>query len=198
MPQPSSKFTWILSNSRRNQWAKPAKCPNRLEYLLNCDPNVKLQKHKGTESLLHDACHREYTDSNIHVQAFINGELVYSLYSRKAKDHRPSDEMTMDNSHCIQLFKFKAMSGVHHDTFAHCCQHHKSPSVIKYLVGLDATALDAVDQEGNTALHLACHCACHEIIALLLDEDDALNRVNTVPETLANAQPSIGIKSEYV
>jgi len=65
-------------------------------------------------------------------------------------------------------------SGVHHDTFAHCCQHHKSPSVIKYLVGLDATALDAVDQEGNTALHLACHCACHEIIALLLDEDDAL------------------------
>eukprot|EP00984_Skeletonema_dohrnii_P021743 scaffold10944_cov84-Skeletonema_dohrnii-CCMP3373.AAC.2 len=110
------------------------------------------------------------------VQAFINGELVYS---RKAKDHRPFMTTPYDNGQLplhtalqiqsnVRLGSIKLLvkgnpsairtfdrSGVHRDTFAHCCQHHESPSVIKYLVGLDATTLYAVDQEGNTVLHLA-------------------------------------------
>ena len=55
------------------------------------------------------------------------------------------------------------------------CQHHESASVVQYLVGLDATTLDAVDRDGNTALHIACHFARHEIIALLLDKFDAVS-----------------------
>eukprot|EP00984_Skeletonema_dohrnii_P009536 scaffold3651_cov128-Skeletonema_dohrnii-CCMP3373.AAC.3 len=117
--QPSSKFTWILSNSLRNhgliQRSVPIAVVDIVEYLLSCDPNVKLQKDEGTKSLLHDAC--RLLDSNIHValetiqliydahpeaiendemvsdihefheqvQSLINGELVYY---RKAKDHR--------------------------------------------------------------------------------------------------------------
>ena len=36
-----------------------------VQFLLGCDPTVKLQKFRGLQSLLHVACKREYTDSNI-------------------------------------------------------------------------------------------------------------------------------------
>jgi len=194
-----------------------------VEYLLNCDPNVIFQKVDG-ESLLHDACHREYTDSNIlvaaleiiqliydadpdaiedddmvsdiheyhkHLQTFIMSNLVCA---RQAKDHRlmtTSDGSGQLLLHTalrsnVRLGSIKLLvkgnplavqspdnSGAIPLQVA--CQHHESPSIIKYLVGLDATTLDAVDQEGNTALHLACHCARHKIIALLLDELDAVS-----------------------
>ena len=55
------------------------------------------------------------------------------------------------------------------------CVQHYSASVIQYLIGLDATTLDDVDQEGNTALHLACRSARHGVIALLLDKFDAVS-----------------------
>jgi ankyrin repeat protein len=55
------------------------------------------------------------------------------------------------------------------------CQLHDSVNVVQYLVGLDATTLDAVDRDGNTALHLACHCARHEIIAMLLEKYGAVS-----------------------
>ena len=51
------------------------------------------------------------------------------------------------------------------------CQHHDSAnSVMQHLVTLDATTLEAVDRDGNTALHLACRGARHEIIAMLLEK----------------------------
>ena len=52
--------------------------------------------------------------------------------------------------------------------------YHDSGSIIQYLVELDATTLDAVDTEGNTALHLACRGARNEIIALILEKYDAV------------------------
>eukprot|EP00984_Skeletonema_dohrnii_P009537 scaffold3651_cov128-Skeletonema_dohrnii-CCMP3373.AAC.4 len=194
-----------------------------VKFLLDCDPNVKLQKHKGTKSLLHDACHREYTDSNIHVafeiiqliydahpeaieddemvsdihefheqvQAFINGELVYS---RKAKDHRlmttPDDNGQLPLHTALQsnarlgsiklLLKGNPPALQTPDNSGTlplhvACQLHDSVNVIQYLVGLDATTLDAVDHEGNSALHLACRSAKYKTIALLLETYDAVS-----------------------
>ena len=54
------------------------------------------------------------------------------------------------------------------------CRHHDS-TVVQYLVGLDTTTLDAVDREGNTALHCACLGAEFDTIALLLDKYDAVS-----------------------
>ena len=193
-----------------------------VKFLLDCDPNVKLQK-LYEHSLLEFACRWEYTDSTIaaalemikviydaypeaieddaiashihdfheHVQTFIASQLVYA---HQAKDYR---QMTTPDSsgqlplhralqNNVTLGSIKLLvkgnpaavqTPDNSGTFPMhvACQHHESPSVIKYLVGLDATTLDAVDQEGNTALHLACHCARHEIIALLLDEFDAVS-----------------------
>ena len=39
----------------------------------------------------------------------------------------------------------------------------------------DPSTLDAVDGEGNTALHLACRGAKHDTIALLLEKYDAVS-----------------------
>jgi ankyrin repeat protein len=57
------------------------------------------------------------------------------------------------------------------------CEHHDSISVVEYLVGvgLDTSALVAVDNEGNTALHYACRSTRHEIITLLLGKYDAVS-----------------------
>jgi len=34
--------------------------------------------------------------------------------------------------------------------------YHESASVVQYLIELDTTTLEAVDEENNTALHYAC------------------------------------------
>ncbi len=55
------------------------------------------------------------------------------------------------------------------------CMHHKVADVVEYLIELDTTTLDAVDYEGNTALHYACRSANYEAIALLLEKYDAVS-----------------------
>ena len=53
------------------------------------------------------------------------------------------------------------------------CEHHSSPSVVQYLLGLDKRTLRAVDYHNNTALHYACRGAKYDTIALLLENHDA-------------------------
>jgi ankyrin repeat protein len=54
-------------------------------------------------------------------------------------------------------------------------QQCDSPKVVDYLIGLDPNTLTAVDMEGDTALHLACRGAKHDIIALLLEKYSAVS-----------------------
>eukprot|EP00984_Skeletonema_dohrnii_P013471 scaffold5584_cov97-Skeletonema_dohrnii-CCMP3373.AAC.2 len=46
-----------------------------VKFLLDCDPSVKLQKHKR-KSLLHYACHTSYNDSNIEAAL----EIIEAIY----------------------------------------------------------------------------------------------------------------------
>ena len=66
------------------------------------------------------------------------------------------------------------------------CQHHETPAVVEYLIGLGEDTLDAMDKEGNTALHYACRGAKHATITLLLEKYGAasvskLNAHNQLP-----------------
>ncbi|KAK1734538.1 hypothetical protein QTG54_014786 [Skeletonema marinoi] len=54
-------------------------------------------------------------------------------------------------------------------------QHHNSAGVVHYLIGLDTSTLDAVDKEGDTALHIACRGAKYDTIALLLGKYDGVS-----------------------
>jgi len=124
------------------------------------------------------------------VRAFINGELVYS---RQAKDHRQmttpdhngrlSLHTALQNN--VRLGSIKLLvkgnpsavlsPDISGATPLHiACQHHDSAnSVMQHLVTLDATTLEAVDRDGNTALHLACCGAKYDTIAMFLDKYDA-------------------------
>jgi ankyrin repeat protein len=53
-----------------------------------------------------------------------------------------------------------------------------SISIVRYLAGLDPTTLGAVDEQGNTALHYACHDAKHKMIALLTETYGAVSKRN--------------------
>ena len=187
-------------------------------FLLDCDPSVKLQRCKG-KSLLDYACdpelhdhaalavieviydaHPEAIEDNgiadvqdyhLHVQAFIDRELVYA---RQAKDHRmittPDENGQLPLHKALQnnarlgsvklLMKGNPNALQSADNrgrlpFHVACQHHDSATMIEYLVGLDPSTLDAVDRDGDTVLHLACHYARYDITSLLLDEFDAVS-----------------------
>ncbi len=122
------------------------------------------------------------------VQTFINTQLTYA---RQARDHTimttpdengqlPLHRAFYDNA-TITLGSIKLL--VKGNPCAICtfdnrgtiplhvaCQHHESPAVVEYLIGLNEVTLTTADGEGNTALHYACRGANHEIIALLLDK----------------------------
>ena len=53
-----------------------------------------------------------------------------------------------------------------------------SISIVKYLARLDPTTLGAVDEQGNIALHYACHGAKHKMIALLTETYGAVSKRN--------------------
>ena len=56
------------------------------------------------------------------------------------------------------------------------CKHHDSTDVIRYLVGDTYTStLEAVDTDGNSALHYVCCGARYEIIAMWLEKFDAVS-----------------------
>jgi hypothetical protein len=122
------------------------------------------------------------------VQAFLNGQLAYA---RQAGDHRvmtTQDENgqlplhnALQNNTTITLGSIKLL--VKGNPSALCtfdnrfriplhlaCQHHETPAVVEYLIGLNKVTLGATDEEGNTVLHYACRGGNHDIIGLLLDK----------------------------
>ena len=126
-----------------------------------------------------------------HVQAFINGELVYA---RQAKDHCLM--MTRDDNgrlplhtalqNNVRLGSIKLLVNGNPSAIWNidtnlalplhvACEHHDSASVVQHLLSLDATVLDAVDRDGNTALHCACRGAKHDTISMLLENYDAIS-----------------------
>ena len=220
----------------------PAAAVEIVQFLLDCEPNVKLQMNSRGGDLLLYACERDYNDSSMHaalevikliydtlpeaiedddfassihqfhqqVQAFIIKELVYA---RQAKDHRlmttPDDHgrlplhTALQNNATLGSIKLLVQGNPHavHSPdnsgslpLHIACQHHDSASVVQYLVeldtilGLDATSLGAVDQEGDAALHYACRGAKYDTIALLLEKYDA------VSVSMRNAQNKLPIE----
>ena len=121
------------------------------------------------------------------VQAFLNGQLSYA---RQARDlhlmHSPDENGQLplhralhDNAATLGSIKLlvngnpsavrcadnKGMMPLHL-----ACQHHETPAVVEYLIGLNNVTLGTTDEEGNTILHYACRGGNHAAIALLLDK----------------------------
>ena len=106
------------------------------------------------------------------VRAFVNTQLVYFRHANNARAMTtPNDNrqlplhtalqsnvrlgsiklLVKGNPHAIQTPDNSGALPLHV-----ACMHHKSASVLEYLVGLDIATLDldAVDHENNTPLHM--------------------------------------------
>jgi len=144
--------------------SEPENAIDIVKFLLECDPNVKLQLINGL-SLLDFACCLEYHDSSIEtalemikaiydaypeaieddelesnmipVQAFINSQLVYA---RRAKGHRLMT--TPDEKGQLPL----------HTAL---CNNVRLGS-IKLLVKGNLSAIRSIDDSGRLPLHVAC------------------------------------------
>ncbi|KAK1734111.1 ankyrin repeat domain-containing protein [Skeletonema marinoi] len=130
-------------------------------------------------------------DYHIHVQAFINTQLVYA---RLAKDRHvmttPDGRgqlplhtalqnnatlgsiklLVKGNPSAVRIFDNSGKIALHM-----ACQYHDSTSVVQFMLSRDETILDTVDKTGNTAFHYACSGARYDTIALLLEKYDAVS-----------------------
>ena len=71
----------IIGLSERNN---PTFAQKIVRYLLDCDPNVKLQKHQHQRgSLLHYACRLGYVDSNIIDAALEMIRVIFTMHAQK-------------------------------------------------------------------------------------------------------------------
>eukprot|EP00985_Skeletonema_marinoi_P023133 scaffold15141_cov81-Skeletonema_marinoi.AAC.8 len=165
-----------------------------VEFLLNCDPNVKLQKFHGSWSLFYIACQREYDDSKIetgihiittiydaHPEAIDDNRVVSTIqryhqqvqeflnsqlvYSRQAKDHRLMT--TPDENGQLPLHT--------------ALRNNVRLGSIKLLVKGNPPALQTPDNSGALPLHVACqHHNSASVVQYLIGLDvstlDAVDR----------------------
>jgi ankyrin repeat protein len=165
-----------------------------VKFLLDCDPNVKLQKYRGIMPLFHLACRQEYNDSNIeaafgvvmviydaHPEAIENNEITSHIhhyhqqvqefmsrqlvYSRQAKGHRLMT--TPDEKGQLPLHT--------------ALQNNVILGSIKLLVKGNPSAISNVDNSGALPLHLVCqHHDSATIVKYLLALD--ATSINAVDE----------------
>ena len=165
--------------------SNPMVAVNIVQFLLDCDPNVKLQKVRGTMSLLYWACMLEYNDSNIraalgviteiydvHPEAIEDNEITSDLldyhqqvqsfinsqlvYSRQAKDHLLVT--TPDDQGQLPLHT--------------ALQNNARLGSIKLLVKGNPHSVQSPDNNGALPLHLACqHYESDSVIMYLIGLD---------------------------
>ena len=141
-----------------------------VQFLLDCDPNVKLQKCDG-KSLLHFACGQLYYDSNSTISAAI--EMIKAIY-----DSHPEaiedDEITSEIQHCHQRIQAFLNSQLVYARQAKDLRLMTTPDSkgklplhtalqnkvmfgsIRLLVKGNPHALQSPDNSGALPLHIAC------------------------------------------
>eukprot|EP00986_Skeletonema_menzelii_P010670 scaffold5284_cov110-Skeletonema_menzelii.AAC.1 len=173
----------IMGRMKRDN---PAAAVEIVEFLLDCDPNVKLQTLQG-KSLLHIACGLDYDDSIIevgiqiiklifdaHPEAIEDNRITRHLhrhhqqvqdfinrelvYARQAKDHRLIT--TPDENGQLPLHK--------------ALQNNVRLGSIKLLVKGNPSALRNLDNNFALPLHVACqHHDSASVVQYLLSLDEA-------------------------
>eukprot|EP00985_Skeletonema_marinoi_P006706 scaffold2911_cov73-Skeletonema_marinoi.AAC.7 len=139
-----------------------------VKYLLDCDPNVKLQKIRG-KSLLHYACRKTYNDSNIDAALEII-EAIYDTHPEAIEENRIASDIqryhqqvqTFINSQLV----YSRQAKEHHQMTTPdsngqlplhtALQSNARLGSIKLLVKGNPVALQTPDNSGTLPLHVAC------------------------------------------
>ena len=167
--------------------ANPAAAVQIVQFLLNCDHDVKLRKFRGV-SLLEFACWREYNDSTInaaveiiqaiydsHPEAIQDNEFASEIqhfceriqafinsqfvYARQAKNH--SMMTTPDGNGQLPLHR--------------ALQNNVRLSSIQLIVKGNPSAIRTFDRGGLVPLHIACqHHDSTDVVRYLVELDTAI------------------------
>eukprot|EP00984_Skeletonema_dohrnii_P029622 scaffold20381_cov75-Skeletonema_dohrnii-CCMP3373.AAC.1 len=176
--------TAIFGVIKKTKSFSPSDSVDIVKFLLECDPNVKLQK-VGGKSPLHYACHLDYNDSNIEAGIEVM-QVIYDfypdaiedntitstiesyheqvqtfinsqlVYSRQARDHRLM--MTPDDNGQLPLHT--------------ALQNNVRLGSIKLLVKGNPSAIRNADTNFAMPLHVACqHHESADVIQYLIGLD---------------------------
>ena len=198
----------IFGVIKKTKSFSPSDSVDIVKFLLECDPNVKLQK-KGGKSPLHYACHLDYNDSNIEAgieviqviydfypEAIEDNTITSTIesyheqvqtfinsqlvYSRQARDHRLM--MTPDGNGRLPLHT--------------ALQNNVRLGSIKLLVKGNPSAIRNADTNFAMPLHVACqHHESADVIQYLIGLDtttiDAVDKEGDTPSILLAAVPDM-------
>ena len=183
-----------------------------VQFLLDCDPSVKLQTIGGNISLLHFACRQQYTHPNIeaalemikviydaHPEAIEENAFASNIYgyhpqvqafinsqlvhARQARDHRLM--MTPDGNGQLPLHN--------------ALQNNVRLGSIKLLVKGSPSAIRTFDNSGAIPLHVACqHHDSPSVVQYLLDLDIRTLRVVDFENNTALHYACHGAKYESI
>ena len=158
-----------------------------VEFLLNCDPNVKLQKFLGSWSLLHIACHpqREYDDSKIETGIHII-TTIYDAHPEAIDDNRVVSTIQRYHQQVQEFLNSQLVysrQAKDHRLMTTPDENGQLPlhtalrnnvrlGSIKLLVKGNPPALQTPDDSGALPLHVACqHHNSADVIQYLIGLD---------------------------
>jgi len=163
-----------------------------VKFLLDCDPSVKLQKHRR-KSLLYYACHLSYNDSNIEAALEII-EAIYDAYPEAIEDNTITS--TIESYHQqVQSFISSQLVYARQAKDLHlmmtpddngqlplhtALQNDVTLGSIKLLVKGNPSALQSPDNNDTLPLHMACqhHESSHVVQYLVEQDTTALDAVD--------------------
>jgi hypothetical protein len=153
-----------------------------MQFLLDCDPNVKLQMFRGTMSLLHFTSQQKYDDSNIeagiqlikviydaHPEAIEKNEIVSDL-NRYHRDVQTFLNAQLDYSrqakyHCLMMTPDEKGQLPLHIAL----QNNVTLGSVTLLVRGNPSAIRSFDNSGVMPLHIACqHYESASVVQYLL------------------------------
>jgi len=182
-----------------NQRDKPTATVDIVKFLLDCDPNVKLQKYEGTapaSSLLYFACLWDYNDNDSKIEAALEIiEVIYDAYPEAIEDNRFASNIP-DCHQQVQVFIHSQLAysrqAKNHRLMMTpddngqlplhtALQHNVRLGSIKLLVKGNPSAIRNVDANFAMPLHVACqHHSSADVIQYLVGRDtstlDAIDR----------------------
>jgi len=156
-----------------------------VQYLLDCDPNVKSQKCGGRSSPLHWAFQQEYNDSNIeagiqvikviydaHPEAIENNEIISDIHGHHPRVHAFLKRQLVC-SHQAKDYLLMTTPDKKGQLLLHrMLQNNVRLGSITLLVKGNASAVQTPDNSGALPLHVACaHHESASVVQYLLDLD---------------------------
>ena len=171
-----------ISGTKRKR--NPAAAIEIVKFLLDCDPNVKLQKYRG-RSLLRFACRAEYNDSNIEAGIQIIGA-IYDVHPEAIEQRRIATDIhnyhqqvqafiNKELVYARQAKDLRLMATPDDDgrlPLHTALQNNVRLGSIKLLVKGNPHAVQSPDNSGALPLHVACeHHDSTNVIQFLVELD---------------------------